>query len=281
MQCTQSCCSSVAQSCPTLYNPTDCSTSGFLVLHYLSEIALVHWVDDATQPSHPVVPFFSCPQSFPASGSFTPGGKSIGASASVLPMNIQDWFPLALTGLISLQSKGLSRVFSSTSLKASILWHSAFFMVQICMTTGKTIALTIQTFVCKVMSLLFNILPRFVTVFLPRSKNLLISWLHSLSAVILEPTKIKSVTVSIVSPSVCHDVIESDAMILVFWKLSFKSQFFHSQVPTRARPSFPHSQSLPSGILHKSLILIHQRADRKNKNFNTMAHRMKTTITEN
>ena len=84
------------------------------------------------------------------------------------------------------------------------------------MTTGKTIALTIQTFVSKVMALLFNMLSRFVIAFLPRSKYLLISWLQSLSAVILELKKIKSVTVSIVSPSICYEVMGLDAMILVF-----------------------------------------------------------------
>ena len=84
------------------------------------------------------------------------------------------------------------------------------------LTTGKTIAVTIQTFVSKVMSLLFDTLSRFVIAFLPRSKHLLISWLQSQSAVILEPNKIKSVTVSTVSPSICHEVMEPDAMILVF-----------------------------------------------------------------
>ena len=84
------------------------------------------------------------------------------------------------------------------------------------MTTGKTIALIIQTFVSKVMSLLFNMLSRFVINFLQRNKHLLISWLQSHSAVILEPKKIKSVSVSIVSPSICHEVMGPDAMILVF-----------------------------------------------------------------
>ena len=84
------------------------------------------------------------------------------------------------------------------------------------MTTGKTIALTRQTFVGKVMSLLFNIMLRFVIAFLPRSKSLLISWLQSTSAVILEPKKRKSVTVSIICPSICHEVMEPDAMIFVF-----------------------------------------------------------------
>ena len=143
---------------------------------------------------------------------FTVCGQSIGVSASksVFPMNIQDWFPLGLTGLISLQSKGLSSLLQHQSSKASILWCSAFFIIQLShpyMTTGKTIALTRWTFVGKVMSLLFNMLSRLVITLLPRSKRLLISWLQSPSAVILEPRKIKSDTVSTVSPSISHEVI--------------------------------------------------------------------------
>ena len=112
--------------------------------------------------SSSVDPFSSCLQSFPALGSFpmswlfTSGGQSIGASASILPMNSQGWFPLGLTGLISLLSKGLSRVFSSTTIwKHQFLQYSAFFMVwlsHLYITTGKTIVLTIWTFVGKVMS---------------------------------------------------------------------------------------------------------------------------------
>ena len=121
--------------------------------------------------------------------------------------------------LISLLSKGLSRVFPNTTVqKASILQHLSFFLVQLLhlyMSTGKTIALTRWTFVDRVMSVLFNTLSRFVIAFLPRSKCLLISWLQSPSLVILEPKKIKSVTVSIVSPSICHEVVGLDAMILV------------------------------------------------------------------
>ena len=108
--------SSVTQSCLTLCDLIDCSTPGFPVLHHLLDCAQTHvpWVGDALQPSHPLLsPFLSCLQSCPASGSFpvsqffTSGGQSIGvsASASVLPMNVQDWFPLGLTGWISLQSK--------------------------------------------------------------------------------------------------------------------------------------------------------------------------------
>ena len=139
-------------------------------------------------------------QSFPASGSFpmsqffTSGGQSIrvSASASLHPTNIHDWFPLGWTGWIFLQSKGLSRVFSNTTVQKHQFLCSAFFIVQLShpyMTTGKTIALTKWTFVCKVMSLLFNKLSRLVITFLPRSKHPLISWLQSPSAVILKPKK--------------------------------------------------------------------------------------------
>ena len=124
-----------------------------------------------------------------------------------------DWFDgLAVQGTL----KCLLQHHSS---KASILWHSAFFMVQLAhphKTPGKTIALTRQTFAGKVISQLYNMLSRFVIAFLPRSKHLLISWLQSPSAVILEPRKIKSATVSTVSLSICHEVMEQDAMIFVF-----------------------------------------------------------------
>ena len=148
--------------------------------------------------SSSVVPFSSCPQSLPASGSFPVsqlfawGGQSIGvsASASVLPVNTQDWSPLGWTGWISLQSKGLLRVFSNTTVQK----HQFFGAQLLYMTTGKTIALTRRTFVGKVMSLLFNMPSRLVITFLPSSKYLLISWLQSPSAVILEPKKIKSDT---------------------------------------------------------------------------------------
>ena len=115
-----------------------------------------------------------------------------------------DWLDLlAVQGTL----KSLLQHHSS---KASILWSSAFYLVQLShpyMTTGKTMALTRWTFVGKVMSLFLNMLSRLVITFLPRSKRLLISWLHSPSAVILEPPKIKSVTVSTVSPSICHEVV--------------------------------------------------------------------------
>ena len=124
-----------------------------------------------------------------------------------------DWFDLLA---VKETLKGLLQHHSS---KASILQHSAFFMVQLShlyLTNGKAIALTRWTFVGKVMSLLFNMLYRFVIAFLPRSKRLLTSWLQSPSAVILEPRKTKSVTVSIVSPSICHEVMGPPALIFVF-----------------------------------------------------------------
>ena len=146
------CCCSIAHFCLTLCDPMDCSTPGFTVHHQLLELAQahVHWVSDTIQPSYPlVIPFSFCLQSFPVSGSFpmsrlfTSGGQSIIASASslVLPMSIQSWFPLGLTGLISSCSRDSQRVFSNIT----ILW-SAFFMVQLShlyMITGKTTVLTI------------------------------------------------------------------------------------------------------------------------------------------
>ena len=114
------------------------------------------------------------------------------------------------------------------SSEASILQCSAFFRVQLShpyMTTGKTIALTRRTFFGKVMSLLLNMLSRLVITFLPRNKHLLISWLQSPSVVILEPRKMKSATVSTVSPSICHEVMGPDTMIFVFWMLSLKPTF--------------------------------------------------------
>ena len=127
-----------------------------------------------------------------------------------------DWFDL-----LAVQG-ALKFLLQHHNKKASILQCSAFFMVQLSnpyMTTKKTIALTIQAFVSKVMSLIFNTLSRSVIAFLPRNKHLLTSWLQWPSTVILEPKKIKSATVSTFSPSVCHEVMGLDAMILVFWML--------------------------------------------------------------
>ena len=138
--------------------------------------------------------------------------------------------------LISLFSKGLSIVFSSTTVqKASILQHSFIVRVShLYMTTGKTIGLIIQTFVNKVIYLLFNILSSFVIAFLPRSNHLLISRLQLPSAVIFKSKKKKSVTASIFSPSICHEMMGLDAMILVFLMLSFKPLFsLSSFTPSR------------------------------------------------
>ena len=152
-----------------------------------------------------------------------------------------DWLDLlAVQGTL----KSLLQHHSS---KASILWCLAFFIVQLShpnMTTGKIIALIRQTFVGKVMSLFLNMLSRLVITFLPRSKRLLISWLKSPSAVILEPRKIKSATVSTVSPSICYEVMGPDAMILVFWMLSFKSTF-HSPLSLSSRGSLVLLHFLP------------------------------------
>ena len=191
----------------------DCSMLGSSALHCLPEFAQihVHWASDV---SSTLSSFIFCLQSFPASGCFpmsrifASGGQSIraSASASVLPMNIQGWFPLGLTGLISLQSKALSRVFSSTNslvlknLKTSILWHSAFFYdptLTFIHNYWKNHSFdyigpsSAKWYLC-----FFDTLSRFVIGFLPRSKCILISWLKSPSALILEPKEIKHVTAS-------------------------------------------------------------------------------------
>ena len=172
----------------------DCSMPGFPVLHHFWILLKFMSIQSVMPSNHLILcqPFSSCLQSFLTSGSFLMSqvfvshGQSIGASVSVLSMNIQDWFPLGLTGLMSLLYKGLQH----HSSKASVLRRSAFFTFQFShpyMTTGKTIALTIWTFVSKVKLLLFNMLSRLDTVFLPRSRQ--ISRLQSPSAVILEPKK--------------------------------------------------------------------------------------------
>ena len=185
---------SVAHLCLTLCNPMDYSTPGLPLHQQHPEFTQTHcplsrWCHPTI--SYSVIPFF-CLQTFQASGSFQMSqfvishGQSIGvsASASVLPMNIQGWFPLGWTGWISLQSKGLSRVFSSTTVEKHqffgtqpSLWSNSYIHTTL-HHTGKTIALTRRTFVVKEMSLLFNMLSRFVIVFIPRSKHLLISWLQ-------------------------------------------------------------------------------------------------------
>ena len=195
----------------------------------------VHWISDAIHPFHPLSSLLLLPSIFPSIRSFSNVSalrircQIIRASvaSSVLQVNIQGWFPLEVTGLTSLWSKGLSRVFFNTTVQIHQFFgiQTAVQLSHPYMTTGKTVALTRRTSIGKVISLLFNMLFRFVTAFLSRSKRLLISWLQSPSAVILEPKKIKSLTVSIVSPSICHEVMGLDAMILVFWILSYKPAF--------------------------------------------------------
>ena len=166
-------------------------------------------------------------------------------------MNIQDWFPLGLTGLISLQ--GLLRVFSSTTVQKHqffsvqpSLWSNSHIYTWL---SGKTTALTTRTFVSKVTSLFFNMLSRFVIAFLPRSKRLLISWLWSPSTMILEPKKIKPVTVFTVSPFICHKAMGPNAVILVFWMLSFKAPFL-SLVSPSSRGSLVPLHFLSLGCCH-------------------------------
>ena len=192
--------SSVAQSCWTLFDPMDCSTPGFPVLHHFLELAEthVHWVSDAIQPSHPLLSPLLLPSTFPSIRVFSnesvlrirwPKYWSFSFSISLsnehsglISFRI-DWFDLLAVQVI------LKSLLQHNSLKTSVLRQSAFFMVQLShphMTMGKTVALTRRTFVGKVMSLLFNTLSRFVIAFLPRSKCLLISWLQSPSSVILD-----------------------------------------------------------------------------------------------
>ena len=222
------CCCSVARSCPTFYNPMNHSIPGSL--SFTNSWSWLKFMSiESMMPSHHLslcLPLLLLPSIFPSirvffnesvlhirwpkywSFSFSPSNEYSGLISSRI-----DWMDLlAVQGTL----KSLLQPHSS---KASILRHSAFFTIQLShpyMTTGKTIALTRWTFVSKVISLLFNTLSRLVIDFLPRSKHLLISWLQSLSAVILEPKKINSVTVSIFSPYIGHEVMGPDAMISVF-----------------------------------------------------------------
>ena len=202
----------------------NCSTPGLPVHHQFPEFTQTHalWVSDAIQPSPLLLP----PSIFPSIRVFW--------NESVLPIRWPKYWSFSFnicpsneySGLISFRMDWLDllavqgtlkSLLQNHSSKASILQCPAFFIVQLShsyMTTGETITLTRQTFVGKVMSLLFNMLSRLVTVFLPRNKHLLISWLQSPSAVIWEPPKTKSATVSTVSPP---EVMGPDAMILVFW----------------------------------------------------------------
>ena len=184
--------------------------------------------------SSSITSFSSCPQSFPASGSFpmsplfASAGQSIGASASasVLPVNIQDWFPLGWTGLIALQSKELSRVFSNTTVRKHQffplrLYDPTFTSVLDYLKNHSFDSMTLLAKLC----LCFLICCLGLSQFFFQGASVLISWLQSPSAMILQPKKIKSVTVFIVSPSIWHEEMELDAVTLDFWMLNFKSAF--------------------------------------------------------
>ena len=202
--------------------------------------------------SSSAVPFSSHRQSFSASGSFlmsqffASGGQSTGVSVSISPSN-------EYSGLISFRIDWLDLLAIWGTLKSllqhhgSILHCSAFIIIQLShvyMTTGKTIALTRWTFVGKVMPLLFKMLSRLDIAFLPKSKHLLISWLQSLSAVILEPKKTEVSHCFHCFSIFCHEVMGSDAMILVFWLLSFKP-IFHSPLSLASRGSLVLLHFLP------------------------------------
>ena len=220
----------VAQLCPILCNPMNCSTPGLLSITN-SRTSLKLTSIESVMPSSQLIlcrPLLLLPPIPPSIRVFSNESalhmrwpKYWSFSFSISPSNEQpglisfrmDWWDL-----LAVQGTLKSLLQHDTS-KASILRHSAFFTVQLShpyMTKGKTIALTRRTFVGKVMSLLLNMLSRLVITFLPRSKCLLVSWLQSPSAVILEPRKIKSDTVSTVCPSISYEVMGPDAMIFVF-----------------------------------------------------------------
>ena len=218
--------SSVTQSCPTLCNPMNCSMPGLPVHHQLLEFTQTLSIELVMPSSHLILcrPLFLLP--------LIPPSIRVFSNKSTLPMRWPKYWSFSLSiipskehpGLISFRMDWLDllavqgtlrSLLQHHSSKASVLRCSGFFTGQLShpyMTTGKTIALTRRTFVGKGMSLLFNMQPRF----LPRNKHLLISWLQSPSAVILEPPKINSDTVSTVSPSISHEVMGPDAMIFVF-----------------------------------------------------------------
>ena len=194
------------------------------------------WVGYAIQPSHPLSSPFAPTFNLSQHQGLFQWIRSLHQVAKILELQHQSFqwtfrtdflnlgkFRIDWLDLLAVQGT-LKSLLQHHSSKASILWHSAFFMVQLSnpyKTTGKTVVLTSQTFVSKVMSLLLNMLSRFVIAFLSKSKHLLITWLQSPSAVILEPKKIKSVTVSIVSLSTCHEVIGTGCHDLRFLNVEF------------------------------------------------------------
>ena len=220
----------------------DCSTPGPPVHHQLTEFTQthVHWVSNAIQPSLP--PLSPSPPAFNLSqhqGLFQwvsplhQVGKYWSFSFNISPSKEHPGlisFRMDWLDLLAVQGT-LKSLLQHHSSKALIHQGSAFFIVQLShpyTTTGKTIALTWQNFVGKVMPLLYNMLHRLVITFLPKSKHVFISWLQSPSAVILESKKIKYVTVCTVSLSICHEMMGLDAMIFVFWMLSSQPSFSFS-----------------------------------------------------
>ena len=221
--------SSATQSCLTLCNPMDYSTPGFSVHHQFPEPAKLMSIESVMPFNHLILCRPLLPLSiFPSIRVFSNESvlhirwpKYWSFSFSISPSNEYSGltsFRIDWLDLLAVQGT-LKSLLKHQGSKSSILQCSAFFMVQLShpyMTTGKSIALTRWTFVGKVAFLLFNMLSRLVIAFLPRHKHLLISCLQTPSPGILEPKKIKSVTISIVSPSICYEVMGPDAMILVF-----------------------------------------------------------------
>ena len=210
-----------SQSDPTLCDLMDCSRKASLSFTISWSLLKLMSIESVIPSNHLILcrPLLILPCIFPSIRVFSNESalcirwpKYWSSSFSISPSNeYSGLISFGLTGLICLAIQGTLK--SLLHYQASILWGSAFFMIQVShlyVTTGKTTALTIQTFVGQVMSLFFNMLSRFVIAFLPRSKRLLISWLQSPSTVIWEPRKIKPVTVPNVSPSICHDVMGSE-----------------------------------------------------------------------
>ena len=231
--------SSVAQSCPTPCDPWITARQASLSITNSRRLLKLMPIESVMPSSHLILcrPLLLLPSVPPSIRVFSNEStlrmrwpKYWSFSFSISPSNEHPGlisFRMDQLDLLAVQGT-LRSLLQHLSSKASIFRRSAFFTVQLShpyMTTGKTIALTTQTFVGKVMSLLFNMLSRLVITFLPRSKRLWISWLQSPSAVILEFKKIKSDTISTVSASVSHEVMGPDAMVLVFWMLSFKPTF--------------------------------------------------------
>ena len=254
------CCCSVINHVGLFATPWTATRQASSPPHPLSLLKLMS-IESVMPSNHLILccPLLLLSESFPASGYFpksqlfTPGGQSIGASASVLPMDIQGWFPLELTDSISLQSKGLSRVLSRTTVqKHQFFGAQSFFVIQLShpyMTTGKTTALTRWTFVRKVMALLYNMLSRFAIAFLPRSKHL------SFTAAVIVCSRAQENEIYHCSHFfplyICHEVMGAMPWSS-FFECSVLSQLFHSLLSPSLRGSlFPlHFLPLECYYLH-------------------------------